>query len=140
LPAGCPGTPPSETRTITCYPQYNYGPWSDWTPQCTQQQQCSGTSITQTRSRTVTPLCTSQSPFTETETQTITCQPPGATCTYTGWTPQCTVANGGLQVTQTRTKTCTSSCGTTTTIETQTVTLPEDLQLQLGPLVTGQLR
>jgi hypothetical protein len=43
LPAGCPGTPPpSETRTITCYPQYNYGPWSDWTPQCTQQQQCSG--------------------------------------------------------------------------------------------------
>ncbi|MGY2975793.1 hormogonium polysaccharide biosynthesis protein HpsA [Thermostichus sp. MS-CIW-37] len=125
LPAGCPGTPPTpQTRTITCYPQYNYGPWSDWTPQCTPQQQCSGTSITQTRTRTVTPLCRSQSPFVETERQTITCQPPGATCTYTGWTPQCTVANGGLQVTQTRTKTCTSSCGTTTTIETQTVTCP----------------
>jgi type II secretory pathway pseudopilin PulG len=126
LPAGCPGTPPTpQTRTITCYPQYNYGPWSDWTPQCTQQQQCSGTSITQTRSRTVTPLCTSQSPFTETETRAFTCQPPGATCTYTDWTPQCTVADGGLQVTQTRTKTCTSSCGTTTTIETQTVTCPK---------------
>jgi type II secretory pathway pseudopilin PulG len=125
LPAGCPGTPPTpQTRTITCYPQYDYGPWSDWTPQCTQQQQCSGTSITQTRTRTVTPLCRSQSPFVETERQTITCQPPGATCTYTGWTPQCTVANGGLRVTQTRTKTCTSSCGTTTTIETQTVTCP----------------
>jgi hypothetical protein len=126
LPAGCPGTPPTpQTRTITCYPQYNYGPWSDWTPQCTPQEQCSGTRITQTRSRTVTPLCRSQSPFVETERQTITCQPPGATCTYTDWTPQCTVADGGLQVTQTRTKTCTSSCGTTTTIETQTVPCPE---------------
>lgn len=125
LRAGCSGTLPTpQTRTIICYPQYNYGPWSDWMPQCTPQQQCSGTSITQTRTRTVTPLCTSQSPFVETERQTITCQPPGATCTYTGWTPQCTVANGGLQVTQTRTKTCTSSCGTTTTIETQTVTCP----------------
>jgi type II secretory pathway pseudopilin PulG len=134
LPAGCPGTPPTpQTRTITCYPQYNYGPWSDWTPQCTQQQQCSGTSITQTRSRTVTPLCTSQSPFTETETRAFTCQPPGATCTYTDWTPQCTVANGGLQVTQTRTKTCTSSCGTTTTIETQTVTCPKICNYDWGP-------
>jgi type II secretory pathway pseudopilin PulG len=134
LPAGCSKTPPPpETRTITCYPQYNYGPWSGWTPQCTSQQQCSGTSITQTRSRTVTPLCTSQSPFTEKETRAFTCQPPGATCTYTGWTPQCTVANGGLQVTQTRTKTCTSSCGTTTTIETQTVPCPQTCNYNWGP-------
>jgi type II secretory pathway pseudopilin PulG len=134
LPAGCPGTPPTpKTQTITCYPQYNYGTWSDWTPQCTQQQRCSGTSITQTRSRTVTPLCRSQSPFVETERQTITCQPPGATCTYTDWTPACTVANGGLQVTQTRTKTCTSSCGTTTTIETQTVPCPKTCNYNWGP-------
>jgi type II secretory pathway pseudopilin PulG len=126
LPAGCPGTPPTpQTQTITCDPQYNYGPWSDWTPQCTPQQRCSGTSITQARSRTVTPLCRSQSPFVETDRQTIRCQPPEPTCTYTAWTPACTVANGGLQVTQNRTKTCTSSCGTTTTIETQTVPCPK---------------
>jgi type II secretory pathway pseudopilin PulG len=126
LPAGCPGTPPTpETRQITCQPQYNYGPWSDWTPQCTPQQQCSGTRITQTRTRTVTPLCRSQSPFTETQNQTITCQPPGATCTYTDWTPACTVANGGLQITQSRTETCTSICGTTTRTQTQTVTCPK---------------
>ncbi|MFT0787636.1 hormogonium polysaccharide biosynthesis protein HpsA [Synechococcus sp. H55.10] len=125
LPAGCPGTPPTESRQITCYPQYNYGPWSDWSPQCTQQQQCSRATITQTRTRTVTPLCTSQAPFTETQTQTITCQPPGATCTYTAWTPACTVANGGLTITQTRTETCTSSCGTTTRPQTQTVTCPQ---------------
>jgi type II secretory pathway pseudopilin PulG len=121
LPAGCPGTPPTpQTRRITCDPQYNYGPWSDWTPQCTQQQRCSDTSITQTRSRTVTPLCRNRSPFVETERRPFDCRPPEPTCTYTEWTPACTVANGGLQVTQTRTKTCTSSCGTTTTIETQT--------------------
>ncbi|MGY2838624.1 hormogonium polysaccharide biosynthesis protein HpsA [Thermostichus sp. MS-CIW-41] len=133
LPAGCPGTPPSETRTITCYPQYNYGKWSDWTPQCTQQQQCSGTSITQTRTRTVTPLCTSQSPFVETERQTITCQPPGASCTYTDWTPKCTVANGGLEVTQTRTETCTSKCGTTTRTETQKITCKQTCNYNWGP-------
>ncbi|MFS8819713.1 hormogonium polysaccharide biosynthesis protein HpsA [Synechococcus sp. W60.1] len=134
LPAGCPGTPPTpQTRTITCYPQYNYGPWSEWTPQCTQQQQCSGTSITQTRSRTVTPLCTSQSPFTETETRAFTCQPPGATCTYTDWTPQCTVANGGLTITQTRTETCTSICGTTTRQQTQTVTCQKICNYNWGP-------
>ncbi|MFT0752321.1 hormogonium polysaccharide biosynthesis protein HpsA [Synechococcus sp. RC10A2] len=126
LPAGCSGTPPTpQTRTITCYPQYNYGPWSDWTPQCTQQQQCSRAPITQSRSRTVTPLCPSQSPFTETQNQTITCQPPGATCTYTDWTPACTVANGGLRITQSRTETCTSICGTTTRTQTQTVTCPK---------------
>ncbi|MFS8874882.1 hormogonium polysaccharide biosynthesis protein HpsA [Synechococcus sp. R5-13] len=125
LPAGCPGSAPTpETRQITCQPQYNYGPWSDWTPQCTQQQQCSRATITQSRSRTVTPLCPSQSPFTETQNQTITCQPPGATCTYTDWTPACTVANGGLTITQTRTETCTSICGTTTRQQTQTVTCP----------------
>ncbi|MGY2716374.1 hormogonium polysaccharide biosynthesis protein HpsA [Thermostichus sp. MS-CIW-15] len=134
LPAGCPGTPPTpQTRTITCYPQYNYGPWSDWTPQCTPQQQCSGTSITQTRSRTVTPLCTSQSPFTETETRAFTCQPPGATCTYTDWTPACTVANGGLTITQTRTETCTSICGTTTRQQTQTVTCQKICNYNWGP-------
>lgn len=133
LPAGCPGTPPSETRTITCYPQYNYGEWSDWTPQCTQQQQCSGTSITQTRTRTVTPLCTSQSPFTEKETRAFTCQPPGATCTDTGWTPQCTVANGGQTITQSRTVTCTSSCGTTTSTETRTFPCPQTCNYNWGP-------
>lgn len=126
LPAGCPGTPPTpKTQTITCYPQYNYGTWSDWTPQCTPQQQCSGTSITQTRSRTVTPLCRSQSPFVETDRRTFPCRPPEPTCTYTGWTPQCTVANGGLQITQSRTETCTSICGTTTRTQTQTVTCPK---------------
>lgn len=126
LPAGCPGTPPTpQTRTSTCDPQYNYGPWSEWTPQCTQQQRCSDTRITQTRSRTVTPLCRSQSPFVETERQTIRCQPPEPTCTYTAWTPACTVANGGLQITQSRTETCTSICGTTTRPQTQTVTCPK---------------
>ncbi|MFS8908562.1 type II secretion system protein, partial [Synechococcus sp. OH2] len=134
LPAGCPGTPPTpQTRQITCYPQYNYGNWSAWSPQCTQQQQCSRATITQTRTRTVTPLCTSQAPFTETETQTITCQPPGATCTYTDWTPQCTLANGGLTITQTRTETCTSSCGTTTRPQTQTVTCPQTCNYNWGP-------
>ncbi|MFS8775876.1 hormogonium polysaccharide biosynthesis protein HpsA [Synechococcus sp. W65.1] len=126
LPAGCPGSAPTpETRQITCQPQYNYGPWSDWTPQCTQQQQCSRATITQSRTRTVTPLCRSQSPFVETERQTITCQPPEPTCTYTAWTPACTVANGGLQITQSRTETCTSICGTTTRTQTQTVTCPK---------------
>jgi type II secretory pathway pseudopilin PulG len=134
LPAGCPGTPPTpQTRRITCYPQYNYGPWSDWTPQCTPQQQCSGTSITQTRSRTVTPLCPSQSPFVETDRQTIRCQPPGATCTYTNWEPQCTVANGGLTITQTRTETCTSICGTTTRQQTQTVNCQKICNYNWGP-------
>lgn len=126
LPAGCPGTPPTpKTQTITCYPQYNYGTWSDWTPQCTQQQRCSDTSITQTRSRTVTPLCRSQSPFVETDRRTFPCRPPEPTCTYTDWTPACTVANGGLQITQSRTETCTSICGTTTRPQTQTVTCPK---------------
>jgi type II secretory pathway pseudopilin PulG len=134
LPAGCPGTPPTpQTRTIRCDPQYNYGPWSDWTPQCTPQQQCSGTSITQTRSRTVTPLCRSQSPFVETERQTITCQPPGATCTYTDWTPACTVADGGQTITQSRTVTCTSSCGTTTSTETRPFPCPEICNYDWGP-------
>jgi type II secretory pathway pseudopilin PulG len=134
LPAGCPGSAPTpETRTITCYPQYNYGPWSDWTPQCTPEQQCSGTSITQTRTRTVTPLCPSQSPFVETDRQTIRCQPPEPTCTYTAWTPACTVANGGQTITQSRTVTCTSSCGTTTTIETQTVPCQEICNYDWGP-------
>ncbi|MGY4522042.1 hormogonium polysaccharide biosynthesis protein HpsA [Thermostichus sp. MS-CIW-30] len=133
LPAGCPGTPPSETRTITCYPQYNYGKWSDWMPQCTQQQQCNKTTITQTRTRTVTPLCTSQSPFTEKETRAFTCQPPGATCTDTGWTPQCTVANGGQTITQSRTVTCTSSCGTTTSTETRTFPCPQTCNYNWGP-------
>ncbi|MFS8906329.1 hormogonium polysaccharide biosynthesis protein HpsA [Synechococcus sp. O70.2] len=54
-----------------------------------------------------------------------TCQPPEATCTYTAWTPACTVANGGLQITQSRTETCTSICGTTTRTQTQTVTCPK---------------
>ncbi|MFS8852261.1 hormogonium polysaccharide biosynthesis protein HpsA [Synechococcus sp. R5-16] len=134
LPAGCPGSAPTpETRQITCQPQYNYGPWSDWTPQCTQQQQCSRATITQSRSRTVTPLCPSQSPFTETQNQTITCQPPGATCTYTDWTPACTVANGGLTITQTRTETCTSICGTTTRQQTQTVTCQKICNYNWGP-------
>ncbi|MFS8889579.1 type II secretion system protein, partial [Synechococcus sp. R55.2] len=133
LPAGCPGTPPSETQMITCYPQYNYGPWSGWTPQCTKQQQCNKTTITQTRSRTVTPLCTSQSPFVETETQTITCQPPEATCTYTNWDPPCTLANGGLEVTQTRTETCTSICGTTPRTETQKITCKQTCNYNWGP-------
>jgi type II secretory pathway pseudopilin PulG len=127
LPAGCPGTPPTpKTQTITCYPQYNYGPWSDWTPQCTQQQQCSGTSITQTRTRTVTPLCRSQSPFVETERQTITCSAPGPTCgNWSTWDPACGVANGGTNVTQTQSRTCTSVCkGTYTETQTQTVTCP----------------
>ncbi|MFS8880973.1 type II secretion system protein, partial [Synechococcus sp. H55.11] len=110
-----------------------YGNWSDWSPQCTQQQQCSRATITQTRTRTVTPLCTSQAPFTETQTQTITCQPPGATCTYTDWTPQCTLANGGLTITQTRTETCSSSCGTTTRLQTQTVTCPQTCNYNWGP-------
>lgn len=127
LPAGCPGTPPTpQTRTIRCDPQYNYGPWSDWTPQCTQQQRCSGTDITQARSRTVTPLCRSQSPFVETDRRTFPCRPPEPTCTpTTAWTPACTVANGGLQITQSRTETCTSICGTTTRPQTQTVTCPK---------------
>lgn len=127
LPAGCPGTPPTpQTRTIRCDPQYNYGPWSDWTPQCTQQQRCSGTDITQARSRTVTPLCRSQSPFVETDRRTFPCRPPEPTCTpTTAWTPACTVANGGLQITQSRTETCTSICGTTTRPQTQTVPCPK---------------
>ncbi|MFS8779727.1 hormogonium polysaccharide biosynthesis protein HpsA [Synechococcus sp. W55.1] len=125
LPAGCPGTPPTpQTRRITCDPQYNYGPWSDWTPQCTQQQRCSDTSITQTRSRTVTPLCRSQSPFVETDRRTFPCRPPEPTCTYTDWTPQCTVADGGQTITQSRTVNCTSSCGTTTTIENRPFPCP----------------
>lgn len=121
LPAGCPGTPPTpKTQTITCYPQYNYGTWSDWTPQCTQQQRCSGTDITQTRSRTVTPLCRSQSPFVETDRRTFPCRPPEPTCgAWSAWTPECTVANGGTRVTQTRSRTCTVAvCGTSYT-ETQ---------------------
>lgn len=125
LPAGCPGTPPTpQTRTIRCDPQYNYGTWSDWTPQCTQQQRCSDTSITQTRSRTVTPLCRSQSPFVETDRRTFPCRPPEPTCTYTDWTPQCTVADGGQTITQSRTVNCTSSCGTTTTIENRPFPCP----------------
>ncbi len=134
LPAGCPGTPPTpQTRQHTCNPQYRYGDWSAWSPQCTQQQQCSRATITQTRTRTVTPLCTSQAPFTETQTQTITCQPPGAQCTYTDWTPACTLANGGLTITQTRTETCNSICGTTTRQETQTVTCPQTCNYNWGP-------
>lgn len=137
LPAGCPGTPPpSETRTITCYPQYNYGPWSGWTPQCTQQQQCSGTSITQTRTRTVTPLCTSQSPFTEKETRAFTCRPPDASCgAWSEWTPKCTVANGGTKVTQTRSRTCTvAACRTSyTETQSQTVTCPQTCNYNWGP-------
>jgi type II secretory pathway pseudopilin PulG len=63
----------------------------------------------------------------------VTCQPPGATCTSTAWTPACTVANGGQTITQSRTVTCTSSCGTTTTIETQTVTCPEICNYRWDP-------
>ncbi len=127
LPPGCPGTPPTpQTRLTTCVPQYNEGPWSSWTPACTQAQECSGAQITQTRSRTVTPLCSTKPPYTETQNQTITCTPPAPSCgSFSAWTPACTVANGGTQVKQTRSRTCNSVCkGTYIETQNQTVTCP----------------
>lgn len=62
----------------------------------------------------------------------VTCQPP-RNCTYTAWTPACTVANGGLEITQSRTKICTSSCGTTTTIETRPSPCPQICNYDWGP-------
>lgn len=137
LPAGCPGTPPTPmTRQFTCNPQFNYGPWSNWSPDCTPTQQCNKTTITQTRSRTVTPLCRSQSPFTEKETRAFTCQPPGASCgAWSEWTPPCTLANGGTNVTQTRSRTCTVAvCGTSyTETQSQTVNCPQTCNYNWGP-------
>ncbi len=134
LPAGCPGTAPTpQTRSITCQPNYTYGPWSDWSPQCTLQQQCSGVTIRQTRSRTVTSECPGEFPTPQVESRDFRCQPPGAQCTYTDWTPACTVANGGLRITQTRTETCTSICGTTTRQQTQTVDCPQTCNYNWGP-------
>ncbi|MFQ3585078.1 MAG: type II secretion system protein, partial [Cyanobacteriota bacterium] len=136
LPPGCPGTAPTpQTQLVTCQPQFTYGTWSSWSPACTQTQQCNGTKITQTRTRTVTPLCTANPPFTETGNQTITCSAPSPTCgSYSAWEPACTVANGGTKVTQTRSRTCTSVCkGSYTESQSQTVTCPATCNYEYGP-------
>ncbi|MFT0819037.1 hormogonium polysaccharide biosynthesis protein HpsA [Synechococcus sp. W60.3] len=97
-----------------------------WDPPCPTDI-CQPVTITQTA--TLPAGCPGDPP----PRRQVTCQPPGATCTSTAWTPACTAANGGQTITQSRTVTCTSSCGTTTTTETQTVTCPQICNYRWDP-------
>ncbi|MFS8782382.1 hormogonium polysaccharide biosynthesis protein HpsA [Synechococcus sp. R6-7] len=66
----------------------------------------------------------------------VTCQPPGASCgAWSEWTPECTVANGGTRVTQTRSRTCTVAvCGTSyTERQSQTVDCRQTCNYNWGP-------
>jgi hypothetical protein len=106
-----------------------------WDPPCPTNI-CQSVTITQTAS--LPDGCPGQPPT----PRRVTCQPPRTCGAWSEWTPECTVANGGTRVTQTRSRTCTVvACGTSyTETQSQTVDLPADLQLRLGALVTGQLR
>ncbi|MGY2753021.1 type II secretory pathway pseudopilin PulG [Thermostichus sp. MS-CIW-21] len=100
---------PNQAHCPTCEPI--------WDPPCPTDI-CEPVTITQTAS--LPAICPGEPP----PPRQVTCQPP-RNCTYTAWTPACTVANGGLQITQSRTETCTSICGTTTTIETRPFRCPQ---------------
>jgi hypothetical protein len=111
---------PNQAYCQTCEPI--------WDPPC-RTDICQPVTITQTA--TLPAGCPGEPP--PPRERRVTCQPPGATCTSTAWTPACTAANGGQTITQSRTVTCTSSCGTTTTTETQTVTCPQICNYNWGP-------
>jgi type II secretory pathway pseudopilin PulG len=111
---------PNQAYCQTCEPI--------WDPPC-RTDICQPVTITQTAK--LPAGCPGEPP--PPRERRVTCQPPGATCTSTAWTPACTAANGGQTITQSRTVTCTSSCGTTTTTETQTVTCPQICNYNWGP-------
>lgn len=94
---------PNQAHCPTCEPI--------WDPPCPTDI-CEPVTIRQTAS--LPAICPGEPP----PPRQVTCQPP-RNCTYTAWTPACTVADGGQTITQSRTVTCTSRCGTTTTIETR---------------------
>jgi hypothetical protein len=94
---------PNQAHCPTCEPI--------WNPPCPTDI-CEPVTIRQTAS--LPAICPGEPP----PPRQVTCQPP-RNCTYTAWTPACTVADGGQIITQSRTVTCTSRCGTSTTIETR---------------------
>ncbi|MFT0728169.1 type II secretion system protein, partial [Synechococcus sp. F70.1] len=63
----------------------------------------------------------------------VTCQPPRTCGAWSEWTPECTVANGGTRVTQTRSRNCTV-CGTSyTETQSQTVDCRQTCNYDWGP-------
>lgn len=108
----------NQARCKTCDPI--------WDPPCPTNI-CQPVTITQTAR--LPDGCPGQPPT----PRQVTCQPPRGTCTYTDWTPACTVADGGQTITQSRTVTCTSRCGTTTTIETRPFPCPKICNYDWGP-------
>lgn len=100
---------PNQAHCPTCEPI--------WDPPCPTDI-CEPVTITQRAS--LPAICPGEPP----PPRQVTCQPP-RNCTYTEWTPACTVADGGQTITQSRTETCTSRCGTrTTTIENRQFPCP----------------
>jgi type II secretory pathway pseudopilin PulG len=99
-----------------------------WDPPCPTNI-CQSVTITQTAS--LPDGCPGQPPT----PRRVTCQPPRTCGAWSEWTPECTVANGGTRVTQTRSRTCTvAACGTSyTETQSQTVTCQETCNYNWGP-------
>ncbi|MFS8776862.1 hormogonium polysaccharide biosynthesis protein HpsA [Synechococcus sp. W70.1] len=99
-----------------------------WNPPCPTNI-CQSVTITQTAR--LPDGCPGQPPT----PRRVTCQPPRTCGAWSEWTPECTVANGGTRVTQTRSRTCTVvACGTSyTETQSQTVDCPQTCNYDWGP-------
>jgi type II secretory pathway pseudopilin PulG len=99
-----------------------------WDPPCPTNI-CQSVTITQTAR--LPDGCPGQPPT----PRRVTCQPPRTCGAWSEWTPECTVANGGTRVTQTRSRTCTVvACGTSyTETQSQTVDCPQTCNYDWGP-------
>ncbi|MFS8969294.1 hormogonium polysaccharide biosynthesis protein HpsA [Synechococcus sp. 'PEA 65AY6A-5F PE A'] len=88
---------PNQAHCQTCDPI--------WNPPCP-------TNICQPVTITQTAILPAGCPGTPPSPRQVTCQPPRTCGAWSAWTPECTVANGGTRVTQTRSRTCTlAACG-----------------------------
>jgi type II secretory pathway pseudopilin PulG len=99
-----------------------------WDPPCPTNI-CQSVTITQTAR--LPDGCPGQPPT----PRRVTCQPPRTCGAWSEWTPECTVANGGTRVTQTRSRTCTVvACGTSyTETQSQTVDCRQTCNYNWGP-------
>jgi hypothetical protein len=99
-----------------------------WDPPCPTNI-CQSVTITQTAR--LPDGCPGQPPT----PRRVTCQPPRTCGAWSEWTPECTVANGGTRVTQTRSRTCTvAACGTSyTETQSQTVDCRRTCNYNWGP-------
>jgi type II secretory pathway pseudopilin PulG len=112
---------PNQAHCPTCEPI--------WDPPCPTDI-CQPVTITQKAK--LPAICPGEPP----PPREVTCQPPRGTCgAWSEWTPECTVANGGTRVTQTRSRTCTVAvCGTSyTETQSQTVDCRQTCNYNWGP-------